>query len=81
MEVHAIDASHQCRRQEYHGGNGKGLDDLVLFNIDKALGGIHKEIHLLEQEIRVCHQRVEVAQHLAQRIHFDGMLADVPYQE
>ncbi len=81
MEIHAVNARHQCRRQEHHRGNGKYLDDLVLLDIDESQRRVHQEVHLFKQEIRVRHQRIQVAHHFAQGLHFRGMVPDMPDQK
>ena len=60
VEVHAVDAGDHGGRQEHHRGDREDLDDLVLFDIDEALGGVHQEVDLLEQEGGVGHQGVQV---------------------
>lgn len=60
IEVHAVNARHQRRRQKYNGSDGENLDDLVLFDIDKPLCVIHQEIDFLEQETGVRYQRIHV---------------------
>ena len=65
MEIHAVDAGDEGRRQQGHRCHGEYLDDLVLVDVDEADRGIHQEVDLVEQEGGMAIQRLDVAQDLA----------------
>src|SRR6266404_4318878 len=73
LEVHAIDAGDQGRRQEGDAGNRENLDDLVLVDVDETDGRIHQEVDLVEQERCVAVERFDVAQDLARLLELIGI--------
>src|ERR1700712_4932002 len=72
LEVHAIDAGDQRRRQEGDRGHREDLDDLVLVDVDEADRGIHQEVDLVEQEGSVAVERLDVAQDLPRLLELAG---------
>lgn len=44
------------------------LDDLVLFDVDETLGGVHQEVDFIEQERGMRHQGFHIAHDFAQYV-------------
>ena len=59
-EIHAVDAGDQGWGQEHHRCHREYLDDVVLFQVNEAHGGLHQEVDLVEQEGRVGRQGINV---------------------
>ena len=60
LKVHAVDAGDQGRRQEDRRRHRENLDDIGLFDIQHAQGGIEQEVDLARQKRRVVAQGLHI---------------------
>ena len=59
-EVHAVDPSHQSRRDADHRDDGQNLHQIVLGDIDQPQHGIEHELHLVGQMRDEFVQRADI---------------------
>ena len=66
FKVHAVDTGDNRGWKKDDSGDREDFDDLVLFDVDEALCGVHQEIDFVEQERGVREQGVNVAHDFVQ---------------
>jgi hypothetical protein len=63
LEIHAVDADYQYRRNAYHRRDGQHLHDVVLVDVDDARGGVLQELHTVDHAFGELDQRGDVGVH------------------
>ena len=60
LKVHAVDAGYKRWRQKDDRDDGKDLDNLVLFTVDKSNGDVEQGVAFAKEEVGVLDQRLDI---------------------